>query len=158
MTGSASSRSSQLVGRVSPVPEGQDEEETPRVSTGRLCRHPAKTRLTPGEGGSPPSSPEHPHGADSDDYLTASERVRWRPQVLKMLAGRKKIGTRKIESTHISLHICQCGCDLRSGASMYRDGWISMMKRVCIPTFLVAYKVILVNGLTHYWGHEHIIG
>ena len=78
MVGSASSGSSQLVGRVPPIPEGQDgaaEQETPRVSMGRLCRCPTKMRLTPGGGGgsSLPSSPEHPGGADSDDYSTASE-------------------------------------------------------------------------------------
>ena len=76
--GSASSGSSQLVGGVPPVPEAQDgaaEQGTPRVSTGRLHRHPTKARPTPGGGGggSPPSSPEHPGGADSDDYSTASE-------------------------------------------------------------------------------------
>ena len=53
--GSASSRSSQqLVGRVPPIPEGQDgaaEQETPRVSVGRLHRCPTKMRLTPGGGG-----------------------------------------------------------------------------------------------------------
>ena len=56
VAGSASSRSSQqLVGRVPPIPEGQDgaaEQETPRVSMGRLVhRCPTKTRLTPGGGG-----------------------------------------------------------------------------------------------------------
>ena len=52
--GSASSRSSQLVGRVPPVPEAQDaavEQETPRVSASRLHRCPTKVRLTPGGGG-----------------------------------------------------------------------------------------------------------
>ena len=77
-TGSASSRSSQLVGRVPPVPESQDgaaEQETPSISTGRPCRCPTKIRPTPGGGGrdSPPSSPEHPGGVDSDDYSTASK-------------------------------------------------------------------------------------
>ena len=76
--GPASSGSSQLVGRVPPIPEAQDgaeEQEMPRVSVGRPCRHPTKVRLTPGGGGggSPPSSLEHPGGADSDDYSTASE-------------------------------------------------------------------------------------
>ena len=54
VTGSASSRSSQLVGRVPPIPEAQDgaaEQETPRVSVGRPCRCPTKVRLTPGGGG-----------------------------------------------------------------------------------------------------------
>ena len=78
MTGSANSRSSQLVGRVPPIPEGQDgaaEEETPRVSAGRPRRCPTKMRPTPGAGGggSQPSSPECPGGVDSDDYSTASE-------------------------------------------------------------------------------------
>ena len=69
--GSASSGSSQqLVGRVPPIPEGQDgaaEQEMPRASTGRPHRCPTKVRPSPGgaRGGSPPSSPEHPGGADS---------------------------------------------------------------------------------------------
>ena len=54
-TGSASSRSSQqLVGRVPPVPEGQDgaaEQETSRVSVGRPCRCPTKARPAPGSAG-----------------------------------------------------------------------------------------------------------
>ena len=33
-----------------------------------------------------------------------------------------------------------------------KDGWINMMKRVCGPTSLVAYKVTLGNGLAHYQG------
>ena len=33
---------------------------------------------------------------------------------------------------------------------MYKVGWISMMKRVCAPISLVAYKVILENGLVPY--------
>ena len=76
--GSASSGSSQqLVGGAPPIPEGQDvaaEQEMPRASMGRPCRCPTKKRLTLGGGGrgSPPSSPEHPDGADSDDYSTAS--------------------------------------------------------------------------------------
>ena len=53
--GSASSGSSQhLVGRVPPIPEGQDgaaKQETPRVSAGRLRRCPTKMRPTPGGGG-----------------------------------------------------------------------------------------------------------
>ena len=46
-----------------------------------------KTRLTPGGGGEAHHLPHQNilDGADSDDYLTASERVRWRPQSLKML-------------------------------------------------------------------------
>ena len=75
---SASSRSSQLVGRVPPVPKAQDgavEQETPRVSLSRLHMYTTKVRPTPGGGGGglPPSSPECPGGADSDDYSTASE-------------------------------------------------------------------------------------
>ena len=89
VTGSASSGSSQLVGGVPPIPEAQDgaaEQEMPRVSTGRLQQCPTKARLTPGGGeGSLPSSWEHPGGADSDEYSTASEsgggcwcrRCRW---------------------------------------------------------------------------------
>ena len=38
-----------------------------------MHRHQTKARPTPGGGGSPPSSPEHLGGADSDDYSTASE-------------------------------------------------------------------------------------
>ena len=46
------------------MPEGQDgdaEQEMPRVSAGRPHRCPTKMRPTPGggEGGSPPSLPEH---------------------------------------------------------------------------------------------------
>ena len=53
VAGSASSESSQLVGRVPPVPEGQDgatEQETLRVTVGRPHRHPTKIRPTPGGG------------------------------------------------------------------------------------------------------------
>ena len=117
VTGSASSGCSQLVDRVPPIPEGQDgadEQETPRVSMGRPCRHPTKVRLTPGGGGggSLPSSPEHPGGADSDDYLTASESGGGCRHCQRCWQSRKKIGTSEIEFTHISLHGCQCGCDL----------------------------------------------
>ena len=77
MTGSGSSGSSQLVGRVPPIPEAQDgtvEQETPRVDTGKPHRHLTKARPAPrGGGGIPPSSPEHPGVADSNDYSTASE-------------------------------------------------------------------------------------
>ena len=74
LTRSASSRSSQLVGRVCPVPEAQEEtaeQETPRVNAARLHRWQTKAQLTPGGGGgrgggSPPFSPECPGGADSD--------------------------------------------------------------------------------------------
>ena len=75
----ASSGSSlQLVGGVPPIPEGQDgavEQETPRVSMERLCRGPTKARLAPGgAGGTPPSSPEHPGGADSVGIEDTSEQ------------------------------------------------------------------------------------
>ena len=79
VAGTASSGSSlQLVGGVPPIPEGQDgaaEQETPRASMGRLHRHPTKMRPAPrgGGGGSPPSLPEHPGGADSADYSSASK-------------------------------------------------------------------------------------
>ena len=110
--GSASSRSLQLVGRVPPIPEGQDgtaECEIPRISMDRPHRCPTKMRPTPGGGGggSLPSSPQCPGGADSDDYSTA-RRVRWRLQASKIPASRKKTGTSNIESTHILLHGCQC--------------------------------------------------
>ena len=52
--GSGSSRSSQLVGRVPPVPEVQDgtaEQETPRVGVGKLHRHLTKARPASGGGG-----------------------------------------------------------------------------------------------------------
>ena len=52
--GTASSGSSLLVGRVPPIPEGQDgaaEQEMPRASTGRPRRHPMKVRPVPGGGG-----------------------------------------------------------------------------------------------------------
>ena len=55
VAGSASSESlQQLVGRVPPVPEGQDgaaEQEMPRASVGRLCRCPTNARPAPGGGG-----------------------------------------------------------------------------------------------------------
>ena len=35
--------------------------------------HEGETDARGGQGGSPPSSPEHPGGANSDDYSTASE-------------------------------------------------------------------------------------
>ena len=77
--GTASSGSSlQLVGRAPPIPEGKDggiEQEMPRASVGRLRRCPTKVRLMPGGRAcsSPPSLPECPGGADSDDYSTDSE-------------------------------------------------------------------------------------
>ena len=75
--GTASSESLQLVGRAPPVPEAQDggtDQGMPRASVGMLCRHPMKVRPMPGGGGgSPPSLPECPGGADLDDYSTASE-------------------------------------------------------------------------------------
>ena len=78
--GAARSGSSlQLVGRAPPIPEDQDggtDQGMPRTSMGRLLRCPMKVRPMPGgEGGSPPSLPECPGGADSDDYSTASESV-----------------------------------------------------------------------------------
>ena len=54
VTGSGSSGSSQLVGRVPPVPEAQDgtaEQETPRVSVGKPHRHLTKVRPAPRGGG-----------------------------------------------------------------------------------------------------------
>ena len=39
---------------------------------------------------------------------------------------------------------------MKFGASMYKVGWISMMRQVCAPTSSVAYKVILENGLAPY--------
>ena len=76
--GTASSGSSlQLVGRAPPIPEGQNggtDQGTPRASVGRPCKWPTKVKQTPGGGGgSPPSLPECPGGADSDDYSKASE-------------------------------------------------------------------------------------
>ena len=52
------------------------EQEMPRVNAARPHRQQTKARPAPGGGaggGSPPSSPECQGGADSDDYLTASE-------------------------------------------------------------------------------------
>ena len=77
--GTASSGSSlQLVGRVPPIPKGQDggtDQGMPRANAGRPHRCPMKVRPMPGSGGgtSPPSSPEYPCRTDSDDYSTASE-------------------------------------------------------------------------------------
>ena len=62
MMGSGSSRSSQLVGRVPPVPEAQDgtvEQETPRVSAGKLHRNLTKARPAPGGGGGEDHHPPH---------------------------------------------------------------------------------------------------
>ena len=39
---------------------------------------------------------------------------------------------------------------MKYGTLMYKAGWISMMKQVCALTSLVAYKVILGNGLAPY--------
>ena len=70
--------SSQLVGGVPPVLEAQEgaaEPEMPRVNAARPRRWQTKAKLAPwgGEGGSPPSSPECPGGADSDDYSMTSK-------------------------------------------------------------------------------------
>ena len=69
--------SSQLVGGVPPVPEAQDgvaELEMPRVNAARPLRRQTKAKPAPGEGGgSPPSSPECPGGADSDGYSMTIE-------------------------------------------------------------------------------------
>ena len=68
---------SQLVGGVPPVLEAQEgaaELEMPRVNVARPCRRQTKAKPAPGGGGgSLPSSPECPGGADSDDYSMASE-------------------------------------------------------------------------------------
>ena len=115
--GTASSGSSlQLVGRAPPIPEGQDgaaEQEMPRASVGRPHRCPMKARLMPGGrgGGSPPSSPECPGGADSDDYSTASESGGGCRHQRHQLS-REKTGTGKIEPTSVLVHRCQCRCDL----------------------------------------------
>ena len=90
-SGSTSSRSSQLVGGAPPVPEAQDgaaEAETPKANVGKPQRCQARARPVLGRGGgSPPSLPECPGGADSDDYSTASEsggdhryRRHWQPE------------------------------------------------------------------------------
>ena len=53
------------------------EQEMPRVNVARPHRQQTKARPAPGGGGggggSSPSSLERPGGADSDDYLMASE-------------------------------------------------------------------------------------
>ena len=72
------SESLQLVGGIPTVPEAQEgamELEMPRLNAARLHRRQTKAKLAPGGGGdgSPPSSPEHLGGVDSDDYSTASE-------------------------------------------------------------------------------------
>ena len=114
---SASSRSSQqLVGGVPPIPEGQDgaaEQEMPRVSTDRWCRCPTKMRLTPGGGG-------EAHHLHHQNVLVEQIQMTIQQPASQVEAtgikdaqvGRKKTATSKIESTHISLHGCQCGCDL----------------------------------------------
>ena len=46
---------------------------------------------------------------------------------------------------------------MKYGASMYKAGWISMMKQVCTPTSSVAYKVILENGSLLTRRYEHLL-
>ena len=74
---STSSRSSQLVGEIPTLPETQEgatEQDTPRVNAARPRRRQVKAKPAPGgRGGSPPSSPEQPGGADSDNHSKASE-------------------------------------------------------------------------------------
>ena len=79
VAGSASSGSSQqLVGRVPPIPEGQDgaaEQETPRASVGSHAdaqQRQDQLQEVEGEAHCLPHQ-NMPGGADSDDYSTASE-------------------------------------------------------------------------------------
>ena len=75
VTGSASSRSSQLVGRVPPIPEAQNgavEQETPRVSVGKPCRCLTKVRLTP-RGGGEDHHPPHRNILEEQIQMTSQQ-------------------------------------------------------------------------------------
>ena len=158
LTRSASSRSSQLVCRVPPVPEAQEEtaeQETPRINVTRPCRWQTKAQPTPGGGGggggSPPSLPECPGGANSDDYSTASESG------AGCRCRRCQQTERRLAPVRLNLPIF-CSTDANADVTYkiwhfdVQDGWTSMMKQVCALIFLVAYKGTPLNGLTHCQG------
>ena len=76
--GSGNSRSSQLVGRVPPVPEAQEgtvEQETPRVSAGKPCRCLTKARPAPGGGGGQDHHPPHQNVLEEQIQMTTQQPV-----------------------------------------------------------------------------------
>ena len=92
VTGSASSGSSQLVGRVSPIPEAQDgavEQETTRVSAGKLHRHLTKVRPTPGGGGKD-HHPPHWNVLEEQIQMTTQQPVSLEEATGIGNAGRQK--------------------------------------------------------------------
>ena len=123
----------------------------PRASMGRPHRHPTKVRPMPGSrgGGSPPSLPECPGGADSDDYSTASEsgggcrhQRHWQAK-------------RRLALARLNLPVFQ---STDANADVTYDlwcfdvqGWLDQYDEVSMcPQILVTFKVIQVNGLAHY--------
>ena len=110
-----------------------------------------KVRPMLGGGGSSPSSPEHPGGVDSNDYSTASEsgggcRCQRHWQVERRLAP-ARLNLPVFRSTDVNADLTyEIWCfDVQ--------GWLDQYDEVSMrPTFLVAFKVIQVNGLTHYQG------
>ena len=75
MTGSGSSRSSQLVGRVLPIPEAQEgtmDQETPRFSAGR---HLTKARPAPREGGGEDHHNPHQNVPEGQIQMTTQQQV-----------------------------------------------------------------------------------
>ena len=109
-----------------------DEQEVNEIARNRKC-----------------SSPEHPGGVDSDDYSMASEsgegcRCRRHWWAERRLAP-ARLNLPIFLSTDVNADVTY-----EIWPSMYKAGWISMMKRVCAPTSSVAYKVILENGLAPY--------
>ena len=77
VTGSGNSRSSQLVGRVPPVPKAQDgtsEQETPSVSVGKLRRCLMKVRPAP-RGGGEDHHPPHLNILEEQIQITTQQPV-----------------------------------------------------------------------------------
>ena len=78
MMGSGSSGSSQLVGRVPPVPQAQDgiaEQETPRVSAVKPHRRLTKARSAPGGGGGEDHHPPHQNILEEQIQMTTQQPV-----------------------------------------------------------------------------------
>ena len=76
MTGSGSSGSSEFLGRVPPVPEAQDgtaEQETPRISVGKLHRCLAKARPAPRGGGGEDHHPPHQNVLKEQIQMTTQQ-------------------------------------------------------------------------------------
>ena len=88
VTGFGSSRSSQLVGRVPPVPEAQDgtvEQETPRVSVGKPHRHLRQDQL-------PEEDREDHHPPHQNDLEEQIQMITQQPVSLVEATGIRDTG------------------------------------------------------------------